>query len=54
VKVSPSVVSTTGVVRPVGTGTVLVPQIKIPEEEVTIWPSGKVVVDTEPPVEVGN
>jgi hypothetical protein len=54
VKVSPSVVSITGVVTPTGTTTVLVPQIRSPEEEVTVCPSGKVSVNTGTSVEVGD
>src|SRR5207248_1724889 len=46
VKVSPSVVTTSAVVKPVGIVTVLVPHIKRPEEEVTTTPSGNVSVDT--------
>lgn len=42
VKVSPSVVTTTGVVKPVGTVTVLVPHSNLPEEEVTTIPSERV------------
>jgi hypothetical protein len=45
VKVSPSVVMVAVVVKPVGTGTVKVPQNKVPEEEVTTTPPGKVSVD---------
>ena len=55
VNVSPSVVMTSFVVRPVGTGIVLVPQIKKPEEEVTTTPSGRVSVDPGAfPVETGS
>lgn len=46
VKVSPSVVTTAVVLKPVGTGTVNLPQNKVPEAEVTITPPGKVSVDT--------
>lgn len=46
VKVSPSVVTTAVVAKPVGTVIVLVPQIKRPEEEVTTTPSGRVSVNT--------
>ena len=45
VKVSPSVVITTVVLNPVGTGTVKVPQNKVPEAEVTVTPP-KVSVET--------
>ena len=51
VKVSPSVVTTSVVLKPVGTGKVNLPQNKVPEEEVTNTPPGRVSVDT--PVCVG-
>lgn len=44
VKVAPSVVVVTGVVIPVGTITVFVPNTMVPEFEVTGRPSGRVVV----------
>jgi phage shock protein PspC (stress-responsive transcriptional regulator) len=44
VKVSPSVVTVTGVLCPMGTVTVFVPQTSTPAWDVTIWPSGRVVV----------
>lgn len=46
VKVSPSVVTICGVVIPVGTERVFVPQMNNPEVKVTACPSGKVVVDS--------
>lgn len=55
VNVSPSVVMTSFVVKPVGTDIVLVPQIKKPEEEVTTTPSGRVPVNPGAfPVEAGS
>ena len=55
VNVSPSVVMTSFVVKLVGTGIVLVPQIKKPEEEVTTTPSGRVSVNPGAfPVETGS
>jgi len=48
VKVSPSVVTVVGPVRPVGTVIVSLPPIMInPELETTVWPSGRVVVTGE-------
>ena len=44
VKVSPSVVTVTGVLCPMGTVTVFVPQTNTPAWDVTTWPSGRVVV----------
>jgi hypothetical protein len=44
VNVSPSVISVVGLLSPVGTITVFVPQTSIPVSDVTIWLSGKVIV----------
>ena len=46
VKVSPSVVIIAVVLKPVGTGIANSLQNKVPEEEVTVTPSGKVSVNT--------
>jgi hypothetical protein len=45
VNVSPSVVTTAVVLKALGTGTVKVPQNKVPEEEVTTKPPSKVSVN---------
>jgi hypothetical protein len=52
VKVSPSNVVVTGVLRPVGTVKVSDPKMMRPAEEVTTTPSGSVSVDP-PPAEIG-
>jgi hypothetical protein len=44
VKVSPSVVTVDGAVKPVGIVTVLEPMMRKPELDITVWPSGRVVV----------
>jgi hypothetical protein len=44
VNVSPSVVTVWGLFSPTGTDTVFVPQTSTPLWDVTIWPSGRVVV----------
>ncbi len=46
VKVSPSIVTIAVALKPVGTGTVNPLQNKLPEEDVTVTPSGKVSVNT--------
>ena len=43
-KVSPSVVTVIGLLCPMGTVTVFVPQTSTPAWDVTIWPSGRVVI----------